>query len=166
MTKVTAAYVISRTTRKVAYIDMREDKNIFFFSEKFSFKMTDNLQIPTYTCITCPDVYSRDSKRAKHVILIHNNIITLKTKLLQFCLYSRTYICIRCSELVTHQNIQVTNPEEVRELSCRKMFKLFLQPIQTRIWFVSGNISLALQRPVREINPQVTNVIYIWSTHS
>jgi len=46
----------------------------------------------------------------------------------------------------------VSNPEEVRELSCRKMFKLLLQPIQARIWFVSGNISLAVQRPVREIN--------------
>jgi len=35
MTKVTAAYAISRTTRKVANIDIRKDKNIFF--RKISF---------------------------------------------------------------------------------------------------------------------------------
>jgi len=33
MTKVTAAYAISRTTRKVAYFDIREDKNIFFLGK-------------------------------------------------------------------------------------------------------------------------------------
>jgi len=38
MTKVTAAYAISRTTRKVAYIDVREDKNIFSFQKHFLLK--------------------------------------------------------------------------------------------------------------------------------
>ena len=46
----------------------------------------------------CPDFYGRDSKRAKYVIPIHTNIITLKTKLLQSCIH----ICIRCSELITN----------------------------------------------------------------
>ena len=35
---------------------------------------------------------------------------------------------------------------------CSKMFKIYLQPIHTRIQFVWENISSAIQRPVHEIN--------------
>ena len=81
VTKVTAAYAISRTTPKVAYFCIREDKTFFSFHTDFLLKgqMTYG-----YTCIVCPDVSSRDSKRAKHVIPIHTNIITLETKRLPY----------------------------------------------------------------------------------
>jgi hypothetical protein len=98
VTKVTAAYAISRTTPKVAYFGVREDKT-FFFSFHTDFLLKGQMTY-RYTCIVCPDISSRDSKRAKHVIPIHTNIITLETKRLQFRLSCHTYICIRCRELV------------------------------------------------------------------
>jgi len=42
VTKISAAYAISRTTRNVAYIDNERIKH-FFFSYRFSFKMTNNI---------------------------------------------------------------------------------------------------------------------------
>jgi len=95
VTKVTAAYAISRTTRKVAYFGIREDKTFFYTDFLLKGQITHR-----YTWIARPDVSCRDSKRVKYMIPIHTNIITLKAKRLQYRLYCHTYICIRCTELV------------------------------------------------------------------
>ena len=49
MTKVAAAYAVSRTTRKVAYFGIREDKNFFFFQTNFLLKcqLIDTLELRT-----------------------------------------------------------------------------------------------------------------------
>ena len=145
MTKVTAAYAIWRTTQKVAYFGIREDKNIFFFfSDKFSFKLTTY----RYTCIACPDVYmySRDSKRTQYVIHIHTNIITTKTKLLQFRLYCHTYVYIfGVRNWLPTRIFRCLIRKKQEKFLCRKMFRPYLQPTQTRISFVWG-IFLRLYR--------------------
>jgi len=84
VTKVTAAYAISRTSQKVAYFGNEKIKTFFSFQTDFlKWQITYR-----HTYITCPGVYSRGSKRAKYVIPIHTNIITLKKKRLQYRLYS------------------------------------------------------------------------------
>ena len=130
VTNVTAAYAISQTTEKLL-ISVYEKIKTFFFSFQTDFLLKWQITY-RYTCIACPDVYSRDSKRTKYIIPIHINIITLKMQCLQYRLYCRTYVFGVVNWLPTRIFSCVIWKKQEKFL-CRKMFKPYLQPTKTRI---------------------------------
>ena len=99
MTRVTCAYAVWRTTQKVAYFGIREDKNFFSFQTDFLLKWQISYR---YICIACPHVYSRDSKRAKYTNSLSLSLYIYIYIYIYVCVCVCVCVCNRRSELVTN----------------------------------------------------------------